>query len=120
MANPNLFNATSVQGLQNGNTLTSTSATTILSNSASSGKLVILKSLYLTNMDSSAGSAHTIDLTLNDGASTGNITNDLSIPVATTVQVVDKPIYLQENSILNAIPSSANKIGYVISFQEIS
>lgn len=120
MANPNLFNATSVKGFQTGNTLTSASATTILSNSSASGKLIILKSLYLTNMDSASGSAQTIDLVLNDGTNDGNITNDLSIPVATTIQVIDKPIYLEENSTLNATPSTASKIDYVISFQEIS
>lgn len=120
MANPNIFNATSVQGFQNGNTLTSTSATTILSNSASSGKLVVLKSLYVTNMDSASGSAYTIDMVINDGAADGQLVKNLSVPTGTTIQVVDKPIYLQENTTLNATPSSANFLDYVISFQEIS
>jgi len=120
MANPNIFNATSVKGFNTTNTLTSASAITICSNSAASGKLVVIKSLYITNMDSADGSAYTIDLVANDGSNDGNLTKNLSVPAATTIQVIDKPVYLEENSTLNATPSSANFLDYVISFQEIS
>ena len=117
MANPNIFNATTVKGFQTGNTLGSGS-TTICSNSSSSGKLVVIKSLYVTNMTSD--SAYTIDMVVNDGSNDGQLTKNLSVGAGTTIQVIDKPVYLEENSTLNATPSGASKLDYVISFQEIS
>lgn len=120
MANPNIFNATTVKGFQSGDTLDSSGAITILTNSASSGKLMVVKSLYITNMDSSGGSAYTIDMTVNDGSNDANLTNKLSVSTGTTIQVIDKPVYLEENSTLSATSSVANKLDYVISFQEIS
>ena len=117
MANPNIFNATSVKGFQNGNTLPS-GTTTIASNSSGSGQLRIIKSLYVTNMTSD--SAYTIDIVINDGSSDGQLVKNLSVGAGTTIQLVDKPIYLQENTLVNATPSGASKLDYVVSFLEIS
>lgn len=118
MANPNLLTATTIKGFQTGGTLYNTSATTLVSNSSSSGKLVVIKSLYISNIDSV--SAHTIDIIINDGDSDGQLTNNLSIPLQSTVQVIDKQVYLEENSTLTATASTAQALDYVISFQEIS
>lgn len=124
MATPNINDSTkNITGKTAGAALTTTNATAILTNSLSSGALYRVTSIYAANVDGT----NNADITLKwFGAATGGtgfaIASTISVPADATVILVgkDAPIYLVENSRLEATASSASDIEILVSYEEIS
>lgn len=124
MANPNLVNVASILGENSLTSLTSTNATSILSNAASSNKVYKVNSIIVSNVDGVAPA----DITINVysaaalGGSAFPIVSTLSVPADASVIVVDKStgIYIKENQSIGATANAANDLVVVASWEEIS
>lgn len=123
MAAPNLINATTINGKTAGVSLTTTSATLVLNNAASSGKCLKINTL---NVSNTTGSSATITIAWYNAASIGGtafpIVSTVSVPGGSTLNVIDKTsqYYLEENSSLGATAGTGNALVVTCSYEDIS
>jgi hypothetical protein len=124
MAAPNLVSPTTITGKSVTVDLTSTSATSILSNAASSGKVLKVNSLYVANVDGTSAAEITINYysAAALGGTATPIASTVAVPADATLVVVDKDayIYLEENTSLGATAGTANDLKVVCSYEDIS
>ena len=124
MAAPNLVSPTTINGKTVTVDLTTTSATSILSNAASSGKVLKINSLYVANVDGTAAAEITINYysAAALGGTATQICSTVAVPADATLVVVDKDayIYLEENTSLGATAGTANDLKVVCSYEDIS
>lgn len=124
MAAPNLVNVTSIIGKTAVANLTTTSATSVVSNAASSGKVFKINSLVVSNVDGT----NNADITINFysaaalGGTATQIVSTVLVPADATLVVIDKTtsIYLEEDKSIGATASVANDLKVVCSYEEIS
>ena len=124
MAAPNLLSPTTITGKSVTVDLTSTSATSILSNAASSGKVLKINSLYVANVDGTSAAEITINYysAAALGGTATQICSTVVVPADATLVVIDKDtyIYLEENTSLGATAGTANDLKVVCSYEDIS
>lgn len=123
MAAPNLIGATTINGKTAGANLTSTSATTVLNNPASSGKCLKINTLNVSNYNSAAAMVSVAFFTEANSAGTPHqIVGGVVVPGNATLNVIDKTsqYYLEENSSLSAIANTANYLSVTVSYEDIS
>lgn len=124
MAAPNLVSPTTITGKSVTVDLTTTSATSILSNAASSGKVLKINSLYVANVDGTSAAEITINYysAAALGGTATQICSTVAVPADATLVVVDKDayIYLEENTSLGATAGTANDLKVVCSYEDIS
>jgi hypothetical protein len=124
MANPNIVNVTSILGDNSSTSLTSTSATSIVSNAASSGKVLKINTLIVSNVDGT----NACDITINKysaaalGGTAFAIASTVSVPADASLIVIDKTtsIYLKENESIGATAGTANDLIVTCSWEDIS
>ncbi len=124
MANPNIVNVTSIYGKSAVVDLTSTSATSVVSNAASSGKVFKINSLIVSNVDGT----NAADITINYysaaalGGTATQIVSTVSVPADSSLVVIDKntSFYLEEDKSIGATAGSANDLKVLISYEDIS
>jgi hypothetical protein len=123
MAAPNIIGATTINGKTTGANLTSTSATTVLNNPASSGKCLKVNTLNVANYGSTNAN---ITVAWNNAANLGgtsfSIVGNVSVPAGSTLNVIDKTsqYYLEENQSLGATAGTANTLIVTCSYEDIS
>jgi hypothetical protein len=104
--------------------LTTTSATAIISNAASSGKVFKVNSLYVSNVDGSSAANITVGIYSEDdiGGTATQIASTISVPADATVVIIDKnsSIYLEEDKSIGATAGTASDLKVVCSYEEIS
>lgn len=124
MAAPNIVNVTSIIGKTAVVDLTSTSATAVVSNAASSNKVFKVNSLYVSNVDGTNNAEITINLYSQDdiGGTATEICKTVVVPADSTLVVIDKDssIYLEEDRSIGAIAGVANDLKVICSYEEIS
>jgi len=124
MANPNIVNVTAIYGNASQTSLTTTSATSLVSNAASSGKVFKINSITVANVDGTAAA----DITINvySAAALGGtafpIVSTVSVPADATLIVTDKTttFYLLENQSIGATAGTANDLVVNASWEEIN
>lgn len=124
MANPNIVNVAAIYGNSSQTSLTTTSATSLVSNAASSGKVYKINSIVVSNVDGSAAA----DITINiySAAALGGtayaIASTISVPADASLIVTDKTtsFYLLENQSIGAIAGTANDLVVTCSWEEIN
>lgn len=124
MANPNLASASNVYVGNALIRLTSTSATQVVSNAASSGKAYLIDSLVVSNLDGTNAADITIDLfasATNTGTAT-KLAHTITVPADATLIVISKenPISLMEAQSIYATASAADDLHVVASWKELS
>ena len=124
MANPNIVNVTNILGRTVVTDLTTTNATLVVENTAASGKIFKINSLYVSNVDGAAAADITISLFSEDniGGTETQIVSTVSVPADATLIVIskDSSIYLEEDKSIGATASVANDLKVVCSFEEIN
>lgn len=124
MAAPNIVNVTSIIGRSAVVDLTSTSATSVLSNAAASNKVFKIESLIVANVDG----VNAADITINYysaaalGGTATQIVSTVSVPADSSLVVIDRgtSIYLEEDRSIGATAGSANDLKVLISYEDIS
>ena len=126
MAAPNIVNVTTITGLTTFKSGIGTDGaiTTVVSNAASSGKVLKINSLMASGIGATTGV--TVKLS-NNAAGTGSsvsIGMTLSVPTFSTLAVIskDNAIYVEENRSIIAFAqaNTGGTIDVVCSFEEIS
>ena len=123
MAAPNLINATTINGKTAGTILSTTNATTVLNNAASSGKCLKVNTLNVSNV---TGTLANVTVSWYSAASAGGteykIVGSVAVPPNSTLNVIDKTsqYYLEENTSLGATAATANALVVTCSFEDIS
>jgi hypothetical protein len=119
MANPNIVQVTTI----NGNTAVAnitTSATALITNSASSGKVFKINGILVTNIDTTNTANITVDLFRSSVAYV--MTSSVSILPNTTYTPVDKTLslYLLEGDSLRVTANANSRLQAVATWEEIS
>jgi hypothetical protein len=124
MAAPNIVNVSTITGKTAVVDLSTTNATAVVSNAASSGKVFKINSLYVSNVDGTNPANITIGLYSEDdiGGTATEIVNTVVVPADATLVVIskDSAIYLEEDKSIGATASAANDLKVVCSYEEIS
>jgi hypothetical protein len=124
MANPNIVNVTTIYGNSSQTALSSTSATSLVSNAASSGKVFKINSIVVANVDGSSAADITINIYSQAalGGTAYAIASTISVPADASLIVTDKTtsFYLLENQSIGAIAGTANDLVVTASWEEIN
>ena len=124
MANPNIVAVTSIYGNNSLTSLTTTNATSIINNAASSGKVYKVNSIVVANVDGTTAA----DITINiySAASLGGtaypIASTISVPADSSIIITDKTtsFYLKEDQSVGATAGSASDLVVTASWEEIN
>jgi hypothetical protein len=124
MANPNLAGVTTILGNNSSTALSTTSATSIVSNAASSNKVFKINTIMVANVDGTSAA----DITINKysaaalGGTAFPIASTISVPADATLIVVDKTtsFYLKENESIGATAAVANDLVVTCSWEELN
>lgn len=124
MTAPNLASPTTITGKVATVSLTATTATSVLSNAASSNKCLRVVSLIVSNVDGTSSA----DVTLNyysaaalSGTAT-EIASTVSVPADASLVILDRStaLYLEEDRSLGATAATASDLKVVCVYEEIS
>lgn len=124
MANPNIVNVAAIYGNSSSTSLSTTSATSLVSNAASSGKVFKINSIVVANVDGTTAA----DITINvySQASLGGtaypLASTISVPADSTLIVTDKTtsFYLLENQSIGATAGTASDLVVTASWEELN
>jgi hypothetical protein len=122
MTAPNLVGITTVTGRIVGANLTTTAATSIISNAPSSNQCVKINTVNACNYSNTAAN---VTISFYTGAALGGtafpIVSNLSVPPNSTLTVIDKLniLFLEEDDSLGATATTANTIVITASYEEI-
>ena len=117
MAAPNLLNPSTIIGKTAVQSV-GTSATAIVTNSAASGKALKVNALYVSNVDGTDNAEITVDLFRSSTAY--HIAKTIVVPADATLDVISKPIYLEEGDTLRLTANAASDLEAVCSYEDIS
>lgn len=117
MAAPNIVNVTTITG-KTAVQAVGTGATAIVSNSAASGKVFKVNALYVSNVDGTNDADINVDIYRSSVAY--HIGKTIVVPADATLDVISKPIYLEEGDSLRLTASVSSDLEAVCSYEEIS
>lgn len=124
MAAPNILAVTNIVGKTATVALSTTSVTSVVSNAASSGKVLKVNSLIVSNVDGANNASITISL-YSAAALAGTpyrICSTVVVPANSSLVIIgkDSPIYLEEDKSIGATASAANDLEVICSYEDIS
>lgn len=123
MANPNIVSVASIYGKTVYDTDIATTAASLVSNAASSGKIFKINSLIIANIDGTNSADITVTLRNAAGSSTySTLASTIAVPNDATLVVISKDtaIYLEEDMSLYVLASAAGDLSATCSYEEIS
>lgn len=124
MAAPNIVNVSAITGKTDTIALSTTSATTLVSNVAASGKVYKINMIQIANVDGTNACDVTVDLhTAAAGGGTAySLASTVSVSADSSLIVLDKntAIYLEEDRSITATASAGGDLEVIISYEEIS
>jgi len=124
MSQPNIINVTSIYGNSASVSLSTTSATQLASNAASSGTVLKINSIVVANTNGT--SAANITINLYSAAALGGtafpIASTISVPANASLIITDKTtsFYLLENQSIGATAGTANYLTVTASWETIA
>jgi hypothetical protein len=95
-----------------------TSATAIVTNTAASGKVLKVNALYVANVDGTNNAS--VDIDIFRSSTAYRIAYTVVVPADATLDVINKPLYLEEGDSLRLTANAANDLEAVCSYEEIS
>ncbi len=78
-----------------------------------------IESIFLCNADTANSCTADIDISVNDGTNYYYLCKGLVIPPATTVSIIDRPLFMDETDLIRGSASANGDIDYVISGTKI-
>jgi hypothetical protein len=116
MSAPNLINATTITG-KTAVLVSPTSATALLTNSSGSGKAQKVNGLIISN---TTGSISYLTVDVYRSSVAYPIIYNIGIPASTSLDVLNKVLYLEEGDTLRVASTVNNALTAVCSYEEIS
>ena len=124
MAAPNIVNVSTITGKSATVALSSTSATVLVSNAASSGKVFKINMIQVANVDGTSAADITVDMhsAAAGGGTAYSLAATVTVPANASIVIIDKntSVYLEEARSITATASAANDLEVVISYEEIN
>ncbi len=124
MTAPNIVNVATITGKTAKIALSSTSATALVSNAASSSKVFKINMIQVANVDGSNACDVTVDVhsAASGGGTAYSLASTISVPADASLVVLDKntALYLEENTSITATAGTANDLEVLVSYEEIS
>ena len=124
MANPNIVNVAAIYGNNSSTSLSTTNATAIVNNPASSGKVFKVNMITVANVDGPNAADITISKYSQDdlGGTAYQIVSTISVPADATLIVLDKTtaLYLKEDESIGATAGTASDLVVTASWEEIN
>lgn len=117
MAAPNIVSVATITG-KTAVQAVGTSATAIVTNSGSSGKVIKVNALYVSNVDGTNNAEITVDLYRSSTAY--KIANTVVVPADATLDVISKSFYLEEGDSLRLTANATGDLEAICSYEEIS
>lgn len=117
MAAPNIVNVSAIYG-KTAVQQVGTSATAIVTNSAASGKVLKVNSLYVANVDGTVNAEITIDIYRSSTAY--RLASTVVVPADAVLDVLSSSIYLEEGDALRLTANAAGDLEAVCSYEEIN
>lgn len=123
MAAPNIVGVSSIYGRTTSGALTTVTGS-LLSNAASSGKVMKINSIIVANVDGTNNADATISYNTAAAGAGTNRAIIFTVTVAADATLValgkDSPIYLEENTSITGSASANGDLEYIISYEEIN
>lgn len=124
MAAPNIVNVSTITGKSFYLALSTTNATELVNNPASSGKVFKINMIQVANVDGSVACDVTVDYHTQDdiGGTAYSLVSTVSVPQDSSLVVVDKntALYLEEDRSISVTAGTANDLEVLVSYEEIS
>jgi hypothetical protein len=131
MEAPNILSLTTATGKTTYFTPSGTSAVVLLTNAASSGKVLKINQIIVANVDGTNAVDCTVSIYTNGGVAQGSapsggtaypIASTISVPADASLIVSDKTtqIYLEENTCISITSGTASKLTFTVSYEELS
>ena len=124
MAAPNIVNVATITAKTDQLALSSTSATTLVSNAASSGKVIKVNMIQVANVDGTNACDVTVDVhsAASGGGTAYSLVSTASVPADASLIAVDKntALYLEEDMSITVTAGTANDLEVIVSYEEIS
>ena len=121
MAAPNIVNVTSIYGKTVFDADISTGDDALLTNAASSNKVLKVNTLTIANIDGSNSATITLTIKNVAGTAQGYLAYTVTVPADSTFVAISKdaPIYLEEDRVLHVDASTAGDLSAVCSYEEL-
>lgn len=124
MAAPNIVNVSTITGKSFYLALSTTSATSLVSNAASSGKVFKINMIQVANIDGTNACDVTVDYHTEDdiGGTAYSLVSTVSVPADASLVVLDKntAMYLEEDRSISVTAGTADDLEVLVSYEEIS
>jgi hypothetical protein len=124
MAAPNIVNVSTITGKTATVALSTTSATSLVSNAASSNAVYKINMIQVANVDGTNACDVTIDVhsAASGGGTAYSLISTASVAADSSLVVLDKntAIYLEEDRSITATAGTANDLEVIVSYEEIS
>lgn len=124
MAAPNVVNVATITAKTAYATPANTTANVLLANAASSGKVFKINMISICNVDGTSAMYTTVAInTAAAGSGTSYaLASTITVPANASLVVSDKSsaFYLEEDKSIVVTSSTASKLTYVVSYEEIS
>ena len=124
MAAPNIVNVGTITGKSFYLALSNTSATQLVINAASSGKVFKINMIQVANVDGTNACNVTVDYHTQDdiGGTAYSLVSTVSVPADASLVVIDKntALYLEEDRSISVTAGTANDLEVLVSYEEIS
>ena len=124
MAAPNIVNVSTITGKSATVALTSTNATTLVSDAASSSKVFKINMIQVANVDGVNACDVTVDVhsAASGGGTAYSLVATASVAGDSSLIVLDKntSLYLEENTSITATAGTASDLEVIVSYEEIS
>jgi len=124
MTAPNIVNVSTITGKTDQIALSSTAATVLVYNPASSGKVVKVNMIIVANVDGLNACDVTVDLhsAAAGGGTAFSIVSTASVAADSSLVALDKStaMYLEEDMSLTVTAGTANDLEVIVSYEEIS
>ena len=120
MAAPNIVNAATIIGKTSVLDVT-TSSTAIVSNASSSGKVLRVNALIISNESNTVSYKITTELySTNRSPNISYLTYQIAIPPNSSLDVISKTIYLEEGDSIRLLGDANNILSALCSYEDIS
>jgi len=124
MTAPNIVNVATITGKTATVALSTTNATVLVNNAASSNKVFKINMIQVANVDGTNSCDVTVDVhSQDDGAGTAySLVSTASVAADSSLVVLDKntAIYLEEDKSITATAGTASDLEVIVSYEEIS
>jgi hypothetical protein len=124
MTAPNIVNVATITGKTATVALSTTNATVLVNNAASSNKVFKINMIQVANVDGTNSCDVTVDVhSADDGAGTAySLVATASVAADSSLVVLDKntAIYLEEDKSITATAGTASDLEVIVSYEEIS